>query len=147
MCLFQGAENTRPTCHIGKLTTRRLGVKPKRAEGASAPSPPLPINNIENILKSVPVSSCRETTSGGIVVKFPNGDAKAHASALMGPLSESSGITVSEPKKMMPKMTLLDVPVSLPEDQIIQGIKDKNTKIRELFGYITFSQEAWQILP
>ena len=38
---------------------------------------------------------------------------------------------MSEPKKMLPKMTLLDVPPSLPDGEIISGILDKNPQIKE----------------
>ena len=41
---------------------------------------------------------------------------------------------MSEPKKMLPKMTLLDVPLSLPDGEIISGILDKNLQIKELLN-------------
>ena len=108
-----------------------LVIKPKKQEGA-ATSSSVPMNYIQNVLKAIPVKSCREIRSGGVVVKFPNGDAKTQASALMEGLKESSSITVSEPRKMLPKMTVLDIPTSMPDDEIIPGIKDKNIKIKEL---------------
>ena len=40
-------------------------------------------------------------------------------------------VAVSEPK-MLPKMTLLDVPPFLPDGEIISGILDKNPQIEEL---------------
>ena len=109
-----------------------LVIKPKKIEGTSTPPPPVQMNDIQNILKSVPVKSCRGTNSGGVVVRFPNEDAKAQANALMEPLMTSSNITVSEPRKMLPKMTLSDVPTSLSDEDIIPGIKNKNAKIRDL---------------
>ena len=109
-----------------------LVIKPKKIEGTSTSLPPVQMNDIQNILKSVPVKSCRGTNSGGVVVRFPNEDAKAQANALMEPLVTSSNITVSEPRKMLPKMTLLDIPTSLSDEDIIPGIKSKNTKIKDL---------------
>ena len=41
---------------------------------------------------------------------------------------------MSEPKKMLPKMTLLDVPPSLPDSEIISGFLDKNPQIEELLN-------------
>ena len=35
---------------------------------------------------------------------------------------------------MLPKMTLLDVPPSLPDSEIISGILDKNPQIKELLN-------------
>ena len=43
-------------------------------------------------------------------------------------------VAVSEPKKMLPKMTLLDVPPSLPDGKIISGILDKIGQIKELLN-------------
>ena len=96
---------TRVTDHGETKVIQReevLVIRPVRPEGAEAPSPPVTISSIENILKSVPVSSCRKSKTGGVVVKFPNREAKAEASTLMGTADEM----VSEPRKMLPKMTL-----------------------------------------
>ena len=105
-----------------------LVIRPVRLEGAEAPPPPVPISSIEIILKSVPVSSCRKSKTGGLVVKFPNGEAKAEASTLMG----TADLVVSEPRKMLPKMTLTEVPTTLPAEEIIPAIKSKNSKIKDL---------------
>ena len=105
-----------------------LVIRPVRPEGAEAPSPPVPTCSIENILKSVPVSSYRKSKTGGIVVKFPNREAKAEASTLMG----TADVVVSEPRKMLPKMTLTEVPTTLPDEEIITAIKSKNSKIKDL---------------
>ena len=64
-------------------------------------------------------------------MKFPHGEAKAEAKALMGSLADFTDVAVSGPKKMLPKMTLLDVPPSLPDGEIISGILDKNPQIKE----------------
>ena len=39
---------------------------------------------------------------------------------------------MSEPKKMLPKMTLLDVRPSLPDGEIISVVLNKNPQIKEL---------------
>ena len=48
------------------------------------------------------------------MVKFPHKEAKAEAKALVGSSPDFTDVAVSEPKKMLPKMTLFDVPPSLP---------------------------------
>ena len=60
-------------------------------------------------------------------MKFPHGKAKA----LVGSSADFTNVAVSEPKKMLPKMTLLDVPPSLPDGEIISGILDKIPQIKE----------------
>ena len=61
------------------------------------------------------------------MVKFPHGEAKA----LVGSSADFTDVAVSEPKKMLPKMTLLDVPPSFPDGEIICGILDKIPHIKE----------------
>ena len=113
-----------------------LVVRSGTASGdeASTVLPSVAIDNIRGILQSVLVESCRETKSGGLVVKFPSKEAREEASVLLeSSLGKSdTGILVSEPKKMLPKMTLLDVPTSLPDADIVPGIRDKNISIRNL---------------
>ena len=41
---------------------------------------------------------------------------------------------MSEPKKMLPKMTITGIPTSFPENDIIAGITEKNKHIAELVG-------------
>ena len=53
-------------------------------------------------------------------------EAKAEAKTLVGSSADFVEVAVSEPKKMLPKMTLLDVPPSLPDGEIVSGILDKN---------------------
>ena len=67
-------------------------------------------------------------------MKFPHGDAKAEARALVGSSADFRDVVVSEPKKMLPKMTLLDVPPSLSDGEIIPGIQDKNPVIKDLLA-------------
>ena len=64
------------------------------------------------------------------MVKFPHGEAKAEAKALVGLSSDFTDVAVSEPKKMLPKMTVKCSP-SLPDGEIISGILDKNPQIKE----------------
>ena len=59
------------------------------------------------------------------MVKFPNGEAKAEASNLMG----TADVAVSDPR-----MTLIEVPTTLPDEEIISAIKSKNSKIKDLIG-------------
>ena len=58
---------TRVTDHGETKVIQRdevLVIRPVRPEGAEAPPPLVPISSIENILKSVPVSSCRKSKTG-----------------------------------------------------------------------------------
>ena len=90
------------------------------------------VDGLTNVLKAIPVKSCRATRRGSVVVKFPRGEAKAEAKASVGSSAEFVEVAVSEPKKMLPKMTLLDVPPSLLDSEIITGILDKNPQIKRL---------------
>ena len=111
-----------------------LLLKPRCPEGASATPSSLSLDGVKTVLKAIPVKSCRATSHGSVVVKFPHGEAKAEAKALVGSSADSTDVAVSEPKKMLPKMTLLDVPPSQPDGETISGILDKNPQIKELFN-------------
>ena len=111
-----------------------LVLKPKCPDGASATPSSVSVGGLTNVLKSIPVKSCRETSRGSVVVKFPHGEAKAEARALVSSSADFRDVVVSEPKKMLPKMTLLDVPPSLSDSEIIPGIQDKNPAIKELLA-------------
>ena len=127
--------NTKVTDHGQTRVIRSeevLVLRPREQEEASATSTPVSVNGLGKILKSVPVKSCRETSHGTLVVKFPHESAKEEACALMRSSEDFNDILVSEPKKMLPKMTLLDIPPTLPDEDIIPGIKDKNPQIKAL---------------
>ena len=111
-----------------------LVLKPRCSEGASATPSSVSVSGLTNVLKAIPVKSCRATSRGSVVVKFPHGEAKAEAKALVGSTADFVEVAVSEPKKMLPKMTLLDVPPSLPDSEIISDILDKNPQIKELLN-------------
>ena len=81
-----------------------LVIRPKAAVGASAPPPPIPIKSLQDILKEIPVNSCYESRSGGVVMKFPNENVKKEASALIESSMGSGDVIVSEPRKMLPKI-------------------------------------------
>ena len=44
----------------------------------------------------------------------------------------TADVVVSEPRRMLPKMTLTEVPTTLPDEEIIPAIKSKNSKIKDL---------------
>ena len=92
------------------------------------------VDGLTNILKSIPVNSCSATSRGSVVVKFPHGEAKAEAKTLVGSSTDFVEVAVSEPKMMMSKKTLLDVPPSLPDGEIISGNFDKNPQIKKLLS-------------
>ena len=116
------------------IRNEEVVLKPRCSEGASATPLSVSVDGLTNVRKAIPVKSCRATSRGSVVVKFPHGEAKAEAKALEGSSADFVEVAVSEPKKMLPKMTLLDVPPSLPDSEIISGILDKNPQIKELLN-------------
>ena len=111
-----------------------LVPKPRCSEGTSATPSSVSVDGLTNVLKAIPVKSCCATSRGSVVVKIPHREAKAEAKALVESSADFVEVAVSEPKKMLPKMTLLDVPPSLPDSEIISGILDKNPEIKELLN-------------
>ena len=90
-------------------------------------------DDVRSALKSIPVDNTRKTNTGSLVVKFPTAEAKSEASDLMSSCFENNDdFVVSQPKKMLPKMTLTGIPSSFPEGEIIDGILSKNKKIKNL---------------
>ena len=88
---------------------------------------------VEKALKEIPVSSCRKTKSGNLVVKFPNEKSKNDASSAIGShLGQNHEMKVTEPKKMMPKMTVPDISLTMKDDEIVSSISLKNPNIRKL---------------
>ena len=112
--------------------TEVLVLKPKCSGGASALPSSVSVDGLNNVLRSIPVKSCRETSQGNVVLRFPHGEAKSRAKALVASSSNFTDVDVSEPKKMLPKMTLLDVPTLLPDEEIIPSIREKNPNITDL---------------
>ena len=109
-----------------------LVMKPRCSSETQAAAPSVPLDDLRDILKCVPVKSCRETVHGNVVVKFPHAEAKDEAKALGESSADFQDIAVSEPRKMLPKMTLLDVPPSLPDSEIVSGIQEKSPMIKGL---------------
>lgn len=109
-----------------------LVVKPKPGlpRGDSQPT----TSTIGEVLASVPVERCEEKKDSGVlVVKLPTEAAKSEASvALKTHFGADSNYVVSEPKKMLPKMTLAGISSSMPDDEIISSILNKNQKIKSL---------------
>ena len=110
-----------------------LVIKPKTGREVDAEKIARATNNIAGSLKSVPVRGLRETKLGSIVVKFPTKEAKDEATNLMTEyFDDSSEFTVSEPKKMMPKITLTGISATFADSEIIESIREKNKNIDEL---------------
>ena len=110
-----------------------LVVKPKKGSSVSPTELAAVSHDIDGALRCVPVESCRETKSGAVVMKFPSKEAKNEAStAISNCLGEESHYTVSEPKKLLPKITLVGLPKSFPDCDILDGILNKNGKLKEL---------------
>ena len=80
-----------------------LVLKPRCPEGASATPSSVSVDGLTNVLKSIPVKSCRATSRGSVAVKFAHGEAKAKAKALVGSSADFTDVAVSEPKKNVAK--------------------------------------------
>ena len=91
------------------------------------------VTKIEEALKEIPVSSCKETKSGKLVMKFPNEAAKKEASRVVDNcLGPDHTMHVTESKKMLPKMTVPDVSLFMNDEEIVQSITRKNPNIQKL---------------
>ena len=108
-------------------------VKPRPGGSAGPAELARATNDIRGALKTVPVNNIRKTNMGSLVVKFPSTEAKSVASNLMSACFENNeDFVVSQPKKMLPKMTLTGIPISHPDDEIVASILDKNKDIEAL---------------
>ena len=122
----------------GKNTTVHsqhvLVVKRKPGGAADAAGSTTVRNKVEDACRTICVDSCRENTkTGTLVVKFPSGSAKEEASSAMKACLEGSpDYVVSEPKKMFPKLTVVGIPISVPENKILDSILEKNNEIDDL---------------
>ena len=110
-----------------------LIVRPKRKEVVDKQKRIHASDSLGKALKSIPVESINETKNGSIVVKFPTAEMKSEASDLMNKCFDNSeDYTVTQPKKMLPKMTVTGIPSSFPDSEIIESILSKNKDISEL---------------
>ena len=87
------------------------------------------VGEISATLKNVKVKSCRKRQDGSVVLNFPTKESKEAASAK---LSSSIQGVVAQPKKLMPKITVVGVPKDMPDDRLIQNIRQKNDEIDSL---------------
>ena len=72
-------------------------------------------------------------SQGGLIIKFPNEEAKNKASrAVDACLGPNHVMQVTEPRKMLPKMTVPDVALSMSDKEIIPSITRKNPNIQKL---------------
>ena len=105
-----------------------LVLKPRSGNGIGSE-----IGGIKEALEEVQVSSCRKTKAGGLVIKFPNTKAKDEASRAIGAhLGPDTVVQVTEPRKMLPKMTLTDVSEGLADEEVVPSILKKNPSIQRL---------------
>lgn len=130
----EAAKNLTEVDDHGKKKTVRdsqvLVIKPKA--GSDHASPP-DTTIINTALASIPVENCSKTNSGALVVRLPTKDARVQAgNAINQCLGDNSNYTVSEPKKMQPKMTLTGISPCTKDDEIIPSILSKNPKIKSL---------------
>ena len=110
-----------------------LIVKPKSGGKTDCAKLTQATDDVRSAFESIPVDNIRKTNTGSLVAKFPTAEAKSEASDLMNSCFENNNdFVVSQPKKILPKMTLTGIPSSFPEGEIIDGILSKNKKIKNL---------------
>ena len=110
-----------------------LIVKPKDGTETTATNTDNSITEIEKALDEIQVTSCRKIKSGGLLMKFPSKEAMEKASnAIDNHLGPDHTMSVTEPKKMLPKMTVMDISASVADDDIIPSILRKNPDIQQL---------------
>ena len=108
-----------------------VGPKKGMADQASAK---VEEADMREALKEIPVDTCRKSRNGGFVIKFPSKDTKEKACAAISTYLDNDSVTVSEPKKLTPKMTIVGLPPSFPDDDVVQSIVDKSSAIRGLLA-------------
>lgn len=110
-----------------------LVVKPKPGLSITSASAMATRDGISKALETVPVSRFRQSESGTMTIQFPNEATKNSASAALSAIiNEDSQVILSEPKKLLPKLTVVGVPVSIADDDLINQIVRKNAKIASL---------------
>lgn len=94
----------------------------------------------------IPVSKLKKTSRGNILVEFPSAEAKRKGTnALEEQFASNPHFSFSEPKKMIPKMTITGVPLDIKNDDIIEKIRRKNELINCLVdeGYVLSFCLSW----
>ena len=110
-----------------------LIVKPKNGTQLADANAASSISEIEEALGEIQVTSCRKIKSGGLLVRFPSEEVKNKAShAIDSHLGSDHVMKVTEPKKMLPKMTVPDISSSIADEDIIPSILRKNPKVQQL---------------
>ena len=109
-----------------------LIIKPKE-NGTAADDATGSVSGIEEVLGEIQVTSCRKTRSGGFLMKFPSEEEMKQASqAIDEHLGPDHVMKVTEPKKMLPKMTVPDISLFLADEDIVPSILRKNPNIKQL---------------
>lgn len=110
-----------------------LVVKPTNTSGDTNTSVAQSIDGVKESLEDIPVKSCKPTKTGGLVIKFPSKEIMNSAANVMNAcLGDAPVLCVSEPKKMLPKMTVVDIPKSMLDEEIMSSILRKNAGIKRL---------------
>ena len=110
-----------------------LIIKSKESTEATDANASNSIGEIEKALGEIQVTSCRKIKSGGLLMKFPSKEVMNKAShAIDGHLGPDHAMRVTEPKKMLPKMTVHDIGLTVEDEDIIPSILRKNPGIQQL---------------
>lgn len=108
-------------------------VKPKSSEKLTNGEMNAAKEDIFQALGSIPVSNFKQMESGAFVVKLPSVQTKKAASnAITNAFPDGSNFVISEPRKMLPKLTLTGIPSNIKDEEIIPKILEKNSSIANL---------------
>lgn len=88
---------------------------------------------ISDALGSIPVENVKQTKAGVMVLQFPNEAAKNDASAALADhINDDSEVVVSEPRKLLPKLTVTGIPLNISDDELVAQMRAKNHTIDSL---------------
>ena len=130
------AKKEQVICDHGRAQTANpqsvLIVKPKDPSTA-ATNFESALDDIEVALEEVPMNSYRKTKEGEVVLKFPSDAVRENArTAITSRFGDNSAVTISEPKRMLPKMVIPDMQSNLADGEVIPAILAKNERIKKL---------------
>ena len=109
-----------------------LIVKP-RDPSTAATNFKTAMDDIEVALGEIPIDDFKKTKEGNVVLRFPSDTVRENAcSVIESRLGDVSDVTVSEPKRMLPKMAIPDVASNIADADIVPAILAKNERIKRL---------------
>lgn len=91
------------------------------------------LDDIEVALGTVPVDSFKKTKEGNVVLRFPSDTVRENARTVISShIGDDSALTISEPKRMLPKMVIPDLLSNVADGDIVPAMLAKNERIKKL---------------